>query len=162
MEDKSAIDASKNESNDDCGKVKEQMNVKKDDIASNDTEDTLKNNKVEHSAVQSNTDTTESGAEQIKDASQETDSGKATGSMPQTQSEANSDSEMKGWLQKRTKGMLGMSCKWERQWFHLKGTDLFYGENQQVLCAVFNVILVNKEYLYTMLKLALRIQHAVL
>ena len=45
--------------------------------------------------------------------------------------------DVKGWLQKRTKGLLGMSYKWERQWFQLKGTELFYGENEQVGIQLF-------------------------
>ena len=40
--------------------------------------------------------------------------------------------DVKGWLQKRTKRPLVMSYKWERQWFQLKGTELFYGQNEQV------------------------------
>ena len=43
-----------------------------------------------------------------------------------------SETETQGWLYKRTKGMFGMSCKWEKQWFNLNGTDLVYGKNEQM------------------------------
>ena len=36
--------------------------------------------------------------------------------------------ETSGWLMKRSK----LSHKWKRQWFHLKNTDLFYGDSSQV------------------------------
>lgn len=36
--------------------------------------------------------------------------------------------EMSGWLMKRSK----ISHKWKKQWFHLKGTDMFYGDTNEV------------------------------
>ena len=36
--------------------------------------------------------------------------------------------EMRGWLMKRTK----ISHKWKRQHFHLKNTDMFYGDTTEV------------------------------
>lgn len=37
--------------------------------------------------------------------------------------------EMSGWLMKRSK----ISHKWKKQWFHLKGTDMFYGDTNENL-----------------------------
>ena len=37
--------------------------------------------------------------------------------------------EIKGWLMKRKR----LSRKWEKQWFLLKNTDLFYGNTPEVV-----------------------------
>ncbi len=67
-----------------------------------------------------------SGGKAANEALSEDDTAKAVGPSGET------ESEVSGWLQKRRKGVLGMSCKWERRWCCLRGTDLSYGNNEQV------------------------------
>ena len=41
--------------------------------------------------------------------------------------------ELSGWLMKRSRH----SHKWKNQWFHLKRTDLFYGDSEKVIKIFF-------------------------
>ena len=91
-------------------------------------EDNIESNKKENDANETLDDQKNDGSQIVVESSTHSVDGsnnKNVAEEPVT--------DVKGWLQKRSKGLLGMAYKWERQWFHLKGTELFYGQNEQVV-----------------------------
>ncbi len=64
------------------------------------------------------------GAQENNDSSERNDSQPSSNTSREEQL-----TELSGWLTKRSK----LSHKWKKQWFHLKNTDLLYGNSDQVL-----------------------------
>ncbi len=90
------------------------------------------NNTENVSNVETTEKAEENGVESEKDKLEQKPEKQESKVEPAAVSESEKEPEVKGYLQKRTKGLFGMSCKWEKQWFHLKGTDLEYSETEQV------------------------------
>ena len=146
MDDKSTLEESENKNSDKKSLENEQMTVEEKEDASRQTDNTKESEVTNEHDVEPRADPIDvSGLSEKDSAVSASKSQDATEPASQPQQDVESETEVKGWLQKRTKGLLGMSCKWERQWFQLKGTDLLYGESQQVshiipgLCRLFGI-----------------------
>ena len=96
------------------------------------SDDNIDSNKKENDATQTLNDQKNDGTEIVVESSTHSTDGSSNKTVAEEPA-----TDVKGWLQKRTKGLLGMSYKWERQWFQLKGTELLYGENEQVGIQLF-------------------------